>query len=86
MSDGRLKISSKKLDSGNFQVNFTTFCEDTSYYGYLLAAPKTSIADVIEKIERHVHDAHRKERYFQRNLFSVGKRTINSGKILVFKK
>ena len=82
----KLKIKSKKLDSGKYQVNFSTEGIEQTYYGYLLAEPKTSLSEVIEKISRHLEAANNSERYFQRNLFSLGNRSVNSGRILLFKK
>lgn len=81
----KLKLKSKKLESGRFQVNFSTE-GDHSYYGYLLSEPQTSVAEIIAKINRHVESMQQKDRYFQRNLFSLGKCEVNSGKILIFEK
>ena len=81
----KLKLKSRKLESGRFQVNFSTE-GDHAYYGYLLSEPSTSVADIIAKINRHIESMQNKERYFQRNLFSVGKRSMNSGRILIFEK
>lgn len=80
----KLKIQSRKLKSGRFQVNFST--GESGYYGYLLAEPSTSVNDIIEKINRHVDAMSNTERYFQRNLFSLGNREINRGRILIFKR
>lgn len=83
----KLKIQSKRLDSGRFQVNFSTnHIPDGGFYGYLLAEPKTSITDIVNKISRHVEAMNNSERYFQRNLFSLGNRKMNSGRILIFKR
>jgi hypothetical protein len=85
----KLRITSKKLDSGRFQVNFRTegfreeFCDE--YYGYLLAEPLTPVREVVEKIERHVDAMRCSDRYYQRNLFSLIHREANSGRILIFK-
>jgi hypothetical protein len=86
MEAPRLKIQSKKLHSGNYQINFSTGDYSPGFYGYLLAEPRTSLKDVIEKISRHLEAANNEDRYFQRNLYSLGKRKISSGKILIFKK
>jgi len=82
----KLKIQSKKLNSGRYQVNFSTDAYRSIYYGYLLAEPKTSLTEIIEKISRHLEAFNNEERYFQRNLFSLGNRKVNSGRILIFKK
>ncbi len=81
----KFKINSKKLNSGRFQVNFTTD-DAQGYYGYLLAEPSTTVSDILDKIQRHLHAIGNSERYFQRNLFSLGRRKVNSGRILIFKK
>ncbi len=85
METFKLKIKSKKLDSGRFQVHFSTegFCDH--FYGYLLAEPKTPFREVVEKIERHVEAMRCSDRYYQRNLFSLIHRETNSGRILIFK-
>lgn len=87
MEANKFRIQSRKLDSGRFQVNFST--NDVvagGYYGYLLAEPKTSVSEILKKIQRHVEAMNNSERYMQRNLFSLGKRKMNSGRILIFKK
>lgn len=86
MDTVKLKIESRRLNSGRYQVNFSTETLPDVYYGYLLAEPNTSVTEIIEKISRHLLAFNNEERYFQRNLFSLGKRKINSGRILIFKK
>jgi len=83
----KLKIQSKKLNSGRYQINFSTNAISCNYYGYLLAEPQTSVTEIIEKISRHLHAFNsEEERYIHRNLFSLGRRKVNSGRILIFKK
>ncbi len=87
MESFKLKIQSKRLNSGRFQINFST--NDViagGFYGYLLAEPKTSVTDIVNKISRHLEAMNNSERYFQRNLFSLGNRKMNSGRILIFKR
>ena len=85
MTDFKLKINSKKLDSGKFQVDFATDGFSDNYYGYVLAESQTSVSDVVEKIKRHIEAAQTSDRYFQPNLFSLGTREINSGRVMIFK-
>lgn len=82
----KLRLKSKKLDSGRFQIDFSTEGLAEGYYGYLLAEPRTSVTEVIEKIDRHIRAMANPPRYLQRNLFSFGNRQNNSGRILIFKK
>ena len=84
--DFKLKLKSKKLDSGRFQVNFFTEGFRMDYYGYLLAEPRTSLREVVEKIQRHLGAVQTRDKYFQPNLFSLGRRHVNSGRIMIFKR
>jgi hypothetical protein len=81
----QLRLKSKKLSSGRYQVQFS-FGLPESYYGYVLAEPSTPLREVMLKIERHLQAAGEPERYLQRNLFSVLKRAPASGTIVVFKR
>ena len=84
--DFKLKMKSKRLESGNVQIDFSIEGFAKEYYGYLLAEPKTSVREVVEKIGRHAGAMQNADRYHQRNLFSFCKREVNSGKILIFKR
>ncbi len=86
MESAKLRLKSKKLESGKFQINFSTEGASENYYGYLLAEPFTPLNEVINKIHRHVDSMSDRPKYFQRNLFSLGRRENNSGRILIFKK
>jgi hypothetical protein len=80
----KLKLKSRRLQSGNMQINFSIEGFAKECYGYLLAEPNTPVREVIEKIGRHAGAMQNADRYHQRNLFSLRKREINSGKILIF--
>ncbi len=84
--DSKLKLSSKKLKSGKFQVNFSTIGLSQECYGYMLAEAQTSVNEVIEKINRHVYAMQSSDRYYQRNLFSLSKKKVSSGSIMIFKR
>ncbi len=84
--DSRVKLTSKRLKSGKFQVNFSTVGFSQECYGYLLTEAKTSVNEVISKINRHVSAMQSADRYHQRNLFSFCKKEVNSGRILIFKR
>lgn len=85
MDTQQLRLKSKRLASGRYQVAFSLGHPEVCY-GYVLAEPRTPLRDVMEKIQRHVEAALEPERYLQRNLFSVLKRTPSSGKIVVYKR
>ena len=84
--DFKLKMKSKRLESGKMQIDFSIEGFPKECYGYLLADPKTLISEVIEKIGRHAGAIQNSAQYHQRNLFSLSKREVNSGKILIFKR
>jgi hypothetical protein len=84
--DFKLRLKSKKLGSGRFQVNFSTEGFMADYYGYLLTEPKTSLREVVEKIQKHLGAAQSTDKYFQPNLFSLGKREVNSGRVMIFRR
>lgn len=81
-----LRISSKKLRSGRFQVNFSTSVEGQGYYGYLLAEPRTSVSDIVARIAHHVRAATQRDRYLQPSLFSMGRKRDGRAPILLFKR
>ena len=82
----KLKLTSKRLSSGRFQVNFSAEGFQQPCYGYLLADPQSTVTDVVDKISRHVRAMQAKDSYFQRNLFSLHSRNVHSGRILLFTK
>src|SRR5690349_9975450 len=84
--DFKLKLKSKKLDSGKYQVAFSTEGFRSDFYGYILTEPKTSLREVVEKIQRHLGAAQTSDRYFQPNLFSIGQRHMNSGRVMLFRR
>jgi hypothetical protein len=81
----KLKLKSKKLESGRFQVRFATEGFRSNYYCYLLTEPSTSVREVVEKIQRHLGKIQDTSRYFQPNLFSLGRRHTSSGKVWLFR-
>ena len=80
----KIKLSSKRLSSGRFQVNFSADGFRQSCYGYLLAEPQSTVSEVVDKIGRHVIAMQSKSSYFQRNLYSLHLRNVHSGRILLF--
>lgn len=80
-----IRLSSKKLRSGRFQVHFSVG-QPEQFYGYLLAEPQTPLREVMLKIHRHVGDAGQPARYWQRNLFSLLRRNQPAAGMVVFKR
>jgi hypothetical protein len=68
----RLKLSSKRLPSGNYQVKFTIdHTSNRPVYGYLLAEPGTTLKEVIANIRHEVEGALQKDFYFHSHLYSL---------------
>jgi len=86
MSNYKLKLKSRKLTSGNYQVDFIARASSEELYGYVLAEKSATVADLVTKIGRHINAMRNTERYYQRNLFSLTNRENNSGKILIFRR
>jgi len=82
----KLKLTTKKLNSGKFQVKFQAFhSTQKSLYGYLLSDPHTTLKEVVERIHNHL--AWRQQEYFHNNfnLYSVGNgKQRNFSPILIF--
>lgn len=81
--DYRLRLSSKRLKSGNLQVRFdVSSLTGLSRYGYLLARPNTPLREVVEKI---INELNEFEDPFlhQKHLFHVG-RFDQQNELMVF--
>lgn len=81
-----LCLTSRRLESGRFQVNFLAEGFDQPCYGYLLVNKESTVSEVIDKIRRHVMAMQDRGQYFQRNLLSLRSRNVHSGRTLLFAK
>lgn len=81
-----LRLTSKRLASGRFQVNFLAEGFVKPCYGYLLVDKHSLVSEVVDKIRRHVLAMQTRDFYFQRNLLSLHSRNVHSGRILLFAK
>jgi hypothetical protein len=79
-----IRLTSKRLASGRFQVNFFAEGLIQPCYGYLLVDKHSLVSEVVDKIRRHAFAMQARDSYFQRNLLSLHSRNVHSGKILVF--
>jgi len=50
----RIRISSKKLNSGKYQVKFYAFLEENQIYGYTLVDSGTTLKTVVDKIRKRL--------------------------------
>ena len=81
----KLKIDSKKLNSGNYQVRFQTSTNNVKFnYGYVLAQQGTSLKDVLDKIREELSKMHQRDLYFHAHLYSLGKTKQRLNEFVVF--
>ena len=67
-----LKLFSKKLSSGNYQIRFqAALPEDKSMYGYMLVQPGTTLKSVVQRIMAKLKKAHRSD-FQQEHLYALG--------------
>ena len=73
-SEYNLKLFSKKLSSGNYQIRFqAALPEDKNMYGYMLVQPGTTLKWVVQRIVTKLKKAHRSD-FQQEHLYALGSR------------
>ena len=77
-----MEFKSVRLPSGRFQVNFSF----SDVYGYALAEPEDAVSEIVGKIFRHIEEMRDTNRYYQKNLYSMGSRNPQSGRIILFRR
>ena len=69
----KLRISSKKLQSGRYQVKFfATIREHKELYGYVLVEADETLKSVISRIRRKLKELDNSIEYRHFHLFNVG--------------
>tara|TARA_A100000164_G_scaffold125449_1_gene111328 strand:- start:946 stop:1236 length:291 start_codon:yes stop_codon:yes gene_type:complete len=69
-----LKIESKRLISGNFQVKFfARLRQKKFFYGYILVDAACSLKEAILKISNNLFLIQSQKDFRQRHLYSIGK-------------
>ncbi len=81
----KLKLSSKKLYSGKYQVKFQVSDGDADkMHGYVLTEPKTSLREVVERIFTQVNKMQEKDLYYHGHLYSMGASRRNENDFFIF--
>ena len=81
----KLKITSKKLTSGRFQVKFfATIKNDKQLYGYLLVEASETLKSVINKIRKRLKLLDQTHEYSHFHLFHIGKTSQEEPNFLIF--
>jgi hypothetical protein len=82
----QIKIESKRLQSGKCQVKFSTkgmFRDD--YYGYTLVDGEKTLREVIAEIKAKLRKTGGPNNYYQRNLYSLQRRSDVENDFVIFK-
>lgn len=81
----KLRITSKKLSSGRFQVKFfATVKKDKQLYGYLLVEASETLKTVIYKIRKRLKILDNTHEYQHFHLYHIGKETQDNPNFLIF--
>ena len=81
----KLKITSKKLTSGRFQVKFfATIKRDKQLYGYLLVESSETLKSVISKIRKRLKILDKTHEYQHFHLYQIGRESQDESNFLIF--
>jgi len=80
----KLRITSKKLTSGRFQVKFfATIKEEKQLYGYLLVESSETLKSVIDKIRKRLKILNHSIEHQHFHLYNVGQE-MQEANFLIF--
>jgi len=80
-----IRLSSKKLTSGRYQVKFyATVKEDKSLYGYLLVEAQEKLSTVVSKIRGRLETLDHTFDYHHFHLYHVGKVIEDEPNFMIF--
>ncbi|MDQ3395497.1 MAG: hypothetical protein M3512_15490 [Bacteroidota bacterium] len=81
----KIKIRTKKLQSGMMQVKFyTNNSKNKELYGYLLVESKTTLKDVVSGIQEKLSEIDYLHDYYHNHLYTIGKNRLGNNKFLIF--
>ena len=83
----KLKLCSKKLESGKFQVKFFASKEERSQdlYGYVLVDAKDTLKRVVSTIKSRLYLMEEADEYYHTHLYAVGKAKPPTSEFMIFK-
>ena len=85
VSGYKLKIDSKRLNSGKYQVRFQANRNDNKIkYGYVLAKQGSTLKEVVGRIREELYKMHHGDMYFHAHLYSLGKTKQRENEFVVF--
>lgn len=81
----KLKISSKKLNSGRYQVKFfATVREEQDLYGYVLVNADETLKKVIKKIKKRLQTIDCTSEHNHFHLYSIGQDSQDELNFMIF--
>lgn len=83
----KLKLFSKKLHSGKFQVKFYASKEarNKDLYGYVLVDAKDTLKHVVTTIKQRLHLMEEADDYYHTHLYAVRKEPPPNSEFMIFK-
>jgi hypothetical protein len=83
----KLKLCSKKLESGKFQVKFyaSKQAEGQDLYGYVLVDPKDTLKRVVTTIKTRLNLMEEANEYYHTHLYAVRKAAPPKSDFMIFK-
>lgn len=80
-----LKISSKRLQSGRYQVKFfATVRSKKDLYGYALVEADETLKSVVTKIKKRLHVLDKSQEYRQLHLYHIGEALTTEPNLMIF--
>jgi hypothetical protein len=85
--DVKIRLSSKRLNSGRCQVHFQvrTTTGDGSWYGYTLAEPQDTLSEVVGRIKSRFSLAEDKISLYQKVLYHLNDDYREQSDLMIFK-
>ena len=85
--DVKIKLSSKRPNSGRCQVHFhvSTMKGNGSWYGYTLAEPKDTLSEVVGRIKSRFRSADDKISLHQKALYHLNEGNLELDNLMIFK-
>ena len=83
----KLRLFSKRLSSGNYQITFHAKLEDQhKKYGHVLVPERSTLKDVVYMIRKKLNEMGNGDLYHHRHLYSLGKPTERNHNFIIFDK
>jgi len=83
----KLRLFSKRLESGNYQITFHAKQENTlKQYGHVLVPQGSTLKDVVYTIKDELMKRNRTDQYHHAHLYSLGKSIQRDNSLVIFNK